>query len=68
MSDIEQLHKLQKSLITHFLQRERLSRRIRKLLGQDVYLAIHKNDDWVYQQVTRSIDDAERQAIEEACK
>lgn len=66
--DIEQLHKLQKALIRHFMERERLSRKIRKLFGQEVRLGIHRNDDWVYQQVTRRIDEAERQAIEKACK
>lgn len=66
--DIEQLHKLQKALISHFLERERLSRRIRKLMGQELGLVMHKNDAWVYEQVARRTDEAERQAIEEACK
>lgn len=68
MVEIDELHKLQKALLSHFLERERLSRRIRKLMGQELGLVIHRNDVWVYEQVTRKTDEAERQAIEKACK
>ena len=68
ISRLESCHRLQKALLAHFLERERLCRQIKKVMGEDLGLSIHKNDAWVYEQISRHTDELERQAIEQACR
>ena len=68
MGDLEKIAKLQKDLIAHFLEREKLSRRICGVLGPNTGLCMGKNERFAYERLAQLNDELERQAIERACR
>jgi len=63
MGDLEKIAKLQKDLIAHFLEREKLSRRVCGVLGPYSGLSMSKNDAYAYERLAKLNDELERQAI-----
>jgi glucokinase len=68
MGDLEKIAKLQKDLIAHFMEREKLSRRICGVLGPNTGLGVSKNDSFAYERLAQLNDELERQAFEQACR